>query len=349
MADSEDRTLPGTDKRRQQARDEGQSPLSREVVGASGLAAATLVMAMMAPNMAHTLGLQLRAMLASPAGTPGPALWNAGMAVLLMVLPVAGAVLLAASAAVLLQTGWLMNTKALMPDLARLDPKRGLKRVFSVNNAAETAKSIVKIGVLGWAVWHVLAGALKTITASLSWTMSTVADQLARDTLHVLMVVLGCQCVLAVLDVGWVRYQFSKKLRMSLEEIKQEHKETEGDPKIKGKIKQIRMMRARRRMMAAVEKATVVITNPTHYAVALVYERGSKAAPKIVAKGVDEVATRIREAAEKHGVPLVPNPPLARTLHKLPLDAEIPAEHFKAVAEIIAYVWRLRGAIQQTS
>ena len=116
----------------------------------------------------------------------------------------------------------------------------------------------------------------------------------------------------------------------------------EGDPHIKSKIKQMRMARARRRMMAAVAKATVVVTNPTHYAVALVYERGSRAAPKVVAKGMDEVAARIREEAQKHGIPLIPNPPLARALHALPLDAEVPAEHFKAVAEIIAFIWRLK-------
>ena len=130
---------------------------------------------------------------------------------------------------------------------------------------------------------------------------------------------------------------------MSRQEIRDEQKETEGDPKIKQRIRQIRLQRARRRMLAAVPKATVVITNPTHYAVALAYDRAKNAAPRVVAKGVDSLAARIREVAEAHRVPLVANPPLARALHRVEVDTEIPAEHFQAVAEIIAYVWRLRG------
>lgn len=343
MAESEDRTLAATERRRQQARAEGQAPLSREVVTASGLAAAALMLAMAAPSGALTLGRHLQAMLASPRTAPGPALWDAGVAILQAVLPITGVLLLAGSAAVLLQTGWLLHGGALVPDLARLDPSQGLKRVFGPANAVEAAKMLAKVGVLAWAVWRTVAGTLSSTTASLSWTASTLLDRMTRDTLRVLLVVLGCQCLIALLDIAWVRYRFARQLRMSLEEVKQEQKETEGDPRLKAKLRQIRLARTRRRMLAAVAKATVVVTNPTHYAVALAYERGAHAAPKVVAKGVDEVAARIREAAEKHGVPLMANPPLARALHSLPLDAEVPPEHFKAVAEIIAYVWRLRG------
>ena len=128
---------------------------------------------------------------------------------------------------------------------------------------------------------------------------------------------------------------------MSRQEIKQELRESEGDPKIKARIRQIRQARARRRMLAAVPKAAVVITNPTHYAVALAYERGSKAAPRVVAKGVDSVAARIREVAQAARVPLVANPPLARALYPIELDQEIPAELYRAVAAVIAYIWRL--------
>lgn len=339
----EDRNLPASDLRRQNARAEGQVPLSREVVAASGLAAATLLLMMIIPGQLRILAGRLTAMIASPPKSPGPALWDAGYALLGAVLPVAGAVILAATAAVMLQTGWLLNTKALMPDLSRLDPRKGLKRIFGINNLVDAGKSIVKIAVLAWAVWHVLSGTLQSTAEALSWTLPNVVDRLAREIAHVLLVVLGFQTVIAVMDIGWVRFQFSKQLRMSLEEVKQEHKDSDGDPRLKAKLKQIRAARARRRMLAAVSKATVIVTNPTHYAVALAYERGSKSAPKIVAKGVDDVAARIREAAAKHRVPLFPSPPLARALHTLPLDAEVPAEHFKAVAEIIAYVWKLRG------
>ena len=342
MADSEDRTLAATDHRRQQARDEGQAPISREIVAVSGLAVMTLLLAIVAPGLVRTLEHRLTAMLANPAADPGSALREAALAILEAVLPIAVAAAMAGSAAVLLQTGWLLHTSALMPDLSRLDPRRGLKRVFGINNTVEAAKSLAKISVIGWAVWHVVSGALATTAETLSLTTSAMLDRLARDTLHVLITVLACQSAIALFDVGWTRFRFSRDLRMSLEEIKQEQKEMNGDPRLKAKIKQIRNARARRRMIAAVAKATVVVTNPTHYAVALTYDRGSRSAPKIVAKGIDEMAARIREAAQKHGVPLVPNPPLARALHVLPLDAEVPAEHFKAVAEIIAFVWRLR-------
>ena len=342
MADSEDRTLAATDRRRQQARDDGQTPLSREIVAVSGLAVMTLLLAMLAPSLVSSLEHRLTAMLANPAADPGAALHEAAMAVFAAVLPIAGAAALAGSAAVLLQTGWLLHTQALMPDLSRLDPRRGLKKVFGISNTVEAAKSFAKISVIGWAVWHVLSGALATTAETLSLTTPAMLDRLTRDTLHVSITVLACQSAIALFDVGWTRFRFGRQLRMSLEEVKQENKEMNGDPRLKAKIKQIRTIRARRRMMAAVAKATVVVTNPTHYAVALTYDRGSRSAPKIVAKGMDELAARIREAAQKHGVPLVPNPPLARALHVLPLDAEVPAEHFKAVAEIIAFVWRLR-------
>jgi len=154
------------------------------------------------------------------------------------------------------------------------------------------------------------------------------------------------QSVIVAGDFLWVRLKHQRDMRMSLEDVKQERKDMDGDPHIKAKRKRIRYIRARRRMMAAVPKATVVVTNPTHYAVALSYERGKQAAPRVVAKGVDEVAANIRAIAEQNRVPLVANPALARALYLVELDAEIPAEHFQAAAEIIAYVWRLKTSIR---
>ena len=147
---------------------------------------------------------------------------------------------------------------------------------------------------------------------------------------------------MAGVDILRTHLRFHGSLRMTRQEVRDEARESEGDPHVKSRIRQIRQQRAKRRMMAAVPKATLVVTNPTHYAVALAYARGQGGAPRIVAKGVDEVAARIRAVAKEAGVPLVANPPLARALYPLPLDAEIPAEHFKVVAELIAYVWKLR-------
>jgi flagellar biosynthetic protein FlhB len=164
----------------------------------------------------------------------------------------------------------------------------------------------------------------------------------ARPLFHIFLASLLCHAIVAIADIAWVRFRYARDLRMSREDIREEFKETEGNPHTKARIRRIRMLRARKRMMAQVPKATVVVTNPTHYAVALAYDRAANPAPRVVAKGADAVAARIREVAEAANVPVVTNPPLARALYRLELDAEIPAEHYKAVAEIIAYVWRLR-------
>ena len=148
--------------------------------------------------------------------------------------------------------------------------------------------------------------------------------------------------LVALGDFGWERFRHLRRMRMSREDLKEEHKESEGDPHLKARQRQLRQQASRRRMMAAVPRATVVVTNPTHYAVALAYEKDS-GAPRVVAKGMDSMAGRIREAAREAGVPLVPNPPLARALYKLELGREIPPDHYAAVAEIIAFVWRRRG------
>lgn len=342
-AEGEDRDKPATETRLRRAREGGEAPVSRELPVLAGLAAATLVLAMAGPGLARDLSTRLVRMLGATAAAPGAALQEAGWALLMAAGPLIGAILLAGGASILLQTGGLLHGKALVPDLSRLSPKRGLSRLFGLNNLIEAIKALAKIGVLAWAAWRALTDALPGATASIMWPPERLVDRLTRDLIHLCVLVLACQAAITVLDMGWVRFRFAKRMRMTAQEIKEEHRDSEGDPRLKAKLRQMRMARARQRMMAAVPTATVVITNPTHYAVALAYDRGAQAAPRVVAKGMDEVAARIRAMATQHGVPLVANPPLARALHSLELDAEVPAEHFQAVAEIIAYVWRLRG------
>jgi len=342
-AEGGDRNKPATEQRLQRAREDGEAPLSRELSVLAGLGAATLLLAMAGPGLVHDLSGRLLRMLGSMNATPDAALRDAGWALLLAAGPLIGVVLLAGGASVLLQTGGLLHGKALTPDLSRLSPKRGLTRLFGPNNLIEALKALAKVGVLAWAAWRALMDALPSVTASVLWQPETLLDRLTRDLIHLCVLVLACQAAITVLDLGWVRFRFAKRMRMTAQEIKDEHRDSEGDPRLKAKLRQMRTARARQRMMAAIPTATVVITNPTHYAVALAYDRGTQSAPRVVAKGMDEVAARIRAMAAKHGVPVVPNPPLARILHTLELDAEVPAEHFQAVAEIIAYVWRLRG------
>lgn len=343
MAEGEDRTLPASERRRQRARDDGQAPLSRELVTASSLAGAVLVLVLIAPEALRHFSLQLRDMLADVDAGPERAVRQAVMAFAVGAGPFIAAALVAGPAAVLLQTGFLINPHALVPDPVRLDPRRGLKRLLGLDNTIEALKAIAKLGILAWAVWSALSPLWPAVPGSLLWTPESLAERIGRALAHLAMLVLAAQAGIALLDTGYTRWRFTQKLRMSREELRQETREADGDPHVKGRLKQLRQVRARRRMMAAVAKATVVITNPTHYAVALSYERGGASAPRVVAKGIDDVAARIREAANKAGVPLVANPPLARSLYTVPLDAEVPAEHFRIVAEIIAYVWRLRG------
>ena len=341
-AEAEDRDKPATEARLRRARESGETPMSRELPILAGLGAATLVLVMAGPGLTRSLSTRLVHMLAMDAA-PGAALQEVGWALLTTAGPLIGAILVAGGASVLLQTGGLVHGKALAPDLSRLSPKRGLSRVFGMNNLIETVKALAKIGVLAWAAWRALSDALPGAVASIMWPPERLMDRLTRDLIHLCVLVLACQTAITLLDVGWVRFRFAKKMRMTMQEIKEEHRDSEGDPHLKAKLRQMRLARSRKRMMAAVPTATVVVTNPTHYAVALAYDRDKQSAPRVVAKGMDEVAARIRALATQHGVPLVANPPLARALHTLEVEAEVPAEHFQAVAEIIAYVWRLRG------
>ena len=320
-------------------------PLSRELVVAASLGAATLVFMVGMPSMLPGFAIRLRNLYINLDASPEAALRQAATTWLVATAPLILSVMLASSAAVLLQTGFLVHGKALMPDPARLDPRRGLQRIFGKTGVIEAVKALAKLVLFGWAVWSAVGSHRPEATGELFWAPEVLTKRLGAIIIHVALMVVATQVGIAVLDTAFMRWRFLQQLRMSREDLRQESKEADGDPHVKQRLRQLRVSRARRRMLAAVAKATVVITNPTHYAVALAYERGGNGAPRVVAKGVDDVAARIREAAERSGVPIVPNPPLARALYLVALDAEVPAEHFRLVAEVIAYVWRLRGLV----
>ena len=343
MADAEDRTQPATPRRLQKAREEGRAPLSREVGVTAVLGTAALVLAMQAASGAQALAAALAGLLGQAhALAPLAGLRLALRAAAVAAAPMALAAMAAGVAATLAQTGLLLHPAALLPDLARLDPRRGLSRVAGKRTLLETAKSLAKLAVAGFAAWSVLAAAWPLLAQALLWPPATLLGRTLRVLVRLVLTVAMAQGALAALDVLRARMSHARSLRMSRQEVRDEHKESEGDPQVKNRIRRMRMARARSRMMAAVPAATVVVVNPTHYAVALSYDRGATAAPRVVAKGVDAVAARIREAAERARVPVVTSPPLARALWRVELDAEIPSELFQAVAEIIAYVWRLR-------
>lgn len=350
MADAEglggDRTEAPTARRLQRARESGQAPVSRELAGLAVLAAGALMLGIAAPAGTGHLARQLMVFFTHVDMSPQAAFRLAVEAALGTMLPVMAVALFCGGAAVLLQSGFMISLAPLRPDFARINPVAGLRRLISFQSLIETGKSIAKLAVTLAALWHVLTGDLPQLMAAPFRDTHKLAASALSLSLHVILAVLAVQAAIAVLDLVMVRVRHARDLRMSRVEVREEQRELEGDPKIKARLRRLRLQRARRRMLAAVPKATVVITNPTHYAVALSYDRARSRAPTVVAKGVDFMAERIREIAIAHAVPLVANPPLAHALYRLELDTDIPPEHYKVVAEIIAYVWRLRGRLQ---
>jgi flagellar biosynthetic protein FlhB len=354
MADERDdteRSEDPTPKRLDEAIKRGDVVKSQEVNTWFVIAAGTLVLMAFSAPMGSTLQVTLRGLLANSYSirTDGTAL--VGLAEKLG-LEVAGAVAiplllltLAAIAGNAVQHRLLFSAEPLKPQLSKISPASGLKRMFSKQALANFAKGLAKLvlvgGVLSALLWperHRLAGLAATdpimilpITRALS--------------LQMLGAVVAILAIIAAADYLFQYRQWFERQKMSFRELKEEFRQTNGDPVVKGKIRQLRQARMRKRMMAAVPKASVVITNPTHFAVALQYERGMSA-PVCLAKGADLIARKIREVAEQHGIPVVENPPLARALHAtVEIDQEIPPEHYRAVAEIIGYVMRLRRAV----
>lgn len=243
-----------------------------------------------------------------------------------------------------LQIGWLFTAQPLIPDLSKLDPIKGMGRFFSKRSLVEVIKSLLKVGLIGWIAYKTVLGEFDQALLLTDMPVDNTVLYLAKTSALVMAKVAAIMIALAILDYAFVRWEMEEKMKMTKQEQKEEMKETEGDPHIKSKIRSIQQQMARRRMMAAVPEADVVITNPTHIAVALKYEAGKMEAPVVLAKGQDLVAEKIREIAREHHVPLVENPPVARLLHsKVEVGHSIPDELFKAVAEILAYVYSLKG------
>jgi flagellar biosynthetic protein FlhB len=258
-----------------------------------------------------------------------------------------GLLVLAALAGTLIQHRLVWSADSLKPKFSKISPLAGLKRMFSAQSLANFGKGLVKLGVVG-SVMVALLWPQRFRLESLVQTDVLGTLMITRSlSLNMLVVVVAILFLVAAADYLFQYRQWFERQKMSIREMKEEFKQTEGDPLVKGKIRQLRQQRMRKRMMTAVPKASVIITNPTHYAVALQYERGMEA-PICVAKGIDLIALKIREVAGEHRIPIVENPPLARALHAtVEIDEEIPAEHYKAVAEVIGYVMKLRRAAGQ--
>ena len=350
--DDQERSEDPTQKRLDDAVKRGDVAKSQEVNTWFLLAGATLVLFAFGGSAAdrlartfaqvfatsHAIGMDGRSIIRLSGNILADALIAVGPLVFIL--------LVAAIGSNLIQHPFVWTGESLKPKLARISPTEGAKRMFSKHALVQFAKGLAKIALVSAVMVAVVMPQFGNVVQLLTAEHTTILPVTFMLVMQLLLGVVAVMAVIAALDWLWSRHTWYERQRMSLRDIRDEYKESEGDPTIKAKLRQIRQARMRRRMMSEVPKATVIITNPTHYAVALKYEKGM-AAPRCVAKGADLVALRIRELAEEHRVPIVENPPLARALHKsVEIDQDVPPEHYKAVAEVIGYVLRLQRGIR---
>jgi flagellar biosynthetic protein FlhB len=351
MAEESDleKTEPASPRRLEKAREEGNVARSRELVTFVLLATAVAGLWLTAESLGNTMRGALRHGLhfdRAAAFDPSYMLAQTGlmaMQSLVALAPLAGMIVLAALAAPLMLGGWLFSTQAIGPKFDKLDPIAGIKRLFSAQSLAELLKALGKSLLIGGVAWLVIMDNMDEVNALMA--------QSERAALPQMIVLVGRNCALitaallliALVDVPFQLWSHHRKLRMSREDLRQEHKESEGDPHIKAQIRRQQQQMARRRMMSEVPKADIVVTNPTHFAVALKYVDNDMRAPRVVAKGVDAVAERIREIARENKVAILEAPPLTRALYKhTRLGDEIPTGLYTAVAEVLAWVYQLK-------
>lgn len=347
-SDLEKTELP-SQRRLDQAREEGQVARSRELstflvtmVGGAGLWVMGAYFVQQLLKMLHD-GLSLDRELAFNVEQLLPHLRDMSIDMLLVFAPFLVLLMVVAGFSPLLMNGWLFSLKPLEPNFSKLDPIAGIARMFSTNGLMELAKAILKSVLIGgvgaWVVWHNRQDVLLLVTEPVHQSVPHLGGMLWWS----FAAIMSSLLLVVAIDVPFQLYEHNKKMKMTKEEVRQESKETEGDPQVKGRIRSMQREISRRRMMSAIPTADVVVTNPTHYSVALKYSEGKMRAPIVVAKGSHLIAARIKEIAKENGVPILEAPPLARALHKhCELDAPIPEALFNAVAEVLAYVYQLK-------
>lgn len=344
--DDADKSEEPSARKLSQAREKGQTLSSKEVNNFAVLLGATLIVGLIGPyllmDMSHALLFFIERPDRVDMSAVGPVLFDTLLNVGLAIAPSLGLLVFVAAAGILIQIGWMVSPEAIMPKLEKISPISGAKRLFSLKSVMELLKGIIKMVLVGVVAYLIVSPEFSRIELMVQMDIKELLGETHWVAIKLFAGVLAITGVMAVVDYLYQRFEFMKQMRMSKQEVKDEHKQTEGDPHVKARLRQLRAERARTRMIAEVPKATVVVTNPTHFAVALKYEMDEMAAPKVVAKGVDAVALKIREVATENDVPIVENRPLARALFdNTEIDEEIPEEYFKAVAEVISYVFKM--------
>jgi flagellar biosynthetic protein FlhB len=339
------KTEEATPQKLEKARQKGDGVKTMDLGPLAVLTAVSGVLIVSGGGLARDLAARLTPFFAHPdamslEGHGGVSIFRyallAGAPALLMVMLTAAA---AGSGASLMQTGLRFSGEKLKPDFSKLSPRKGLEKMFGPDALMQFVKSLVKVAIIGLLAWWVLKPVVPKFSSLSALDVAAILPFSIDILKRLVFSVAGLSLVVAGGDWMWQRHRFLTRMRMTKEEVKEDYKNSDGDPHVKARQKQIRMERARRRMMQAVPGATVVVMNPTHYAVALKYEQGETAAPMCVAKGMDSVALRIRAIAEEAGVPVIEDPPLARALYAaVDVEEMIPPAHFEAVAKIIGFI-----------
>ena len=351
-ADPESKTEEATPRKLEDARKKGDVARSMDVGSTAALLGATMVILLAGGWFAQTMATQLLPFIAMPHAMAGGLEAGAGVELAAqafwIAFPLMGAVMLATIiggvGGGLAQSGIIFSPEKLKPEWSKVSPMKGLKRLFGADGLVQFLKTFLKLVAVGVICWMTLkphTREMENLAAMSPMAILPLSRDLAIALMTSALVFLGFT---AGADYMWQKFSFAKRMRMTKEEVKEDYKQSEGDPHVKAKLKQIRHQRSRQRMMQNVPKATVIVTNPTHYSVALRYEPGEgDPAPICVAKGVDALALRIREVAREHDVPIVENIPLARALYAaVEVDETIPREHFEAAAKVIGFVMQKR-------
>lgn len=351
QGNDQEKTEQATPKRRQESREKGQVAKSKDVSSALILMASLGIFFFLGSWMIWRL-----------LGFMGGVFQNLGTLRLesipksyaflskvfgqtfIILMPLMLAVLIAGIAGNLAQVGFLFTGKPLRPDLSRIDPIKGMKKIISLRSLVEVVKSVIKIFFVGGIAFLLVRGELKNIPPLIQMSVGEILCFVGKVSFKICFYTCLALIVLAILDYAFQRWQHEKDLKMSKQEVKEESKQTEGDPKIKARIRKVQMEMSQRRMMDKVPEATAVITNPTRLAIALKFKADEMIAPQVIAKGAGFIAGRIREIAKENKIPIVEHKPLAQTLFKaVEIGGFIPVDLYRAVAEILAYVYRLKG------
>ena len=351
MAEESDleKTEPASPERLEKARGEGQVARSRELVTFVMLATALGGLWAMGETIGTQFGnamrdgLQFERTSAFDASHMMVHAEGAVVHALQALMPLLVMMLVAALLAPMMLGGWLLSTKSLTPNFSKLNPVAGIGRMFSTETLAELIKTVVKSLLVGGAAWWVIAGNLSALMALMSEPIHAALPHALQLVVRTCALIIGSLLLVVAIDVPYQLWSHAHKLRMSREDLRQEQKENDGDPQVKAQIRRQQQQMAKRRMMAEVPKADIIVTNPTHFAVALKYRDQEMRAPRVVAKGADLVAMRIRALAEEHKIPILEAPPLTRALFRhTQLGQEIPAALYAAVAEVLAWAYQLR-------